>query len=380
MSVYKPARSAFWQFDFIIGGKRVHGSTGQTTRRAAEAVERQKRLEAATGQLGKVAKMTFNAAALQWWDEVGIKRGDKVDVERRLTQLVALIGPNVPLGDIDQAAVAEAIERRRGQGRARSPKKGAKVYYPANATVNRDTIEILRPILSHARSHWVKRGTVHGLPDIEWRKLRLSEPRALSRVYSADDKARWIDACDEDVRLALEMLLTYGLRFGELFFPPAALSLDPIEPTLTLQKGRKRDVILHVPIRHDHARALAARHSRAVACGLDHLWYFEGRKGPTLYTPSMVEYRISKAADAAGVSGGRRIHGARHHAASAVLKRTGNLKAVQALLGHATITSSQRYAHVLTADLRAAVEDETCEVPRYSPEVAKDDDDQSQAG
>ncbi|MBT9472929.1 MAG: tyrosine-type recombinase/integrase [Phenylobacterium sp.] len=67
---------------------------------------------------------------------------------------------------------------------------------------------------------------------------------------------------------------------------------------------------------------------------------------------------MSKAADAAGITGARRIHGARHSAASSILKRTGNIKAVQGLLGHASINSSQRYAHVSVADLRAAVEDQ----------------------
>lgn len=47
-----------------------------------------------------------------------------------------------------------------------------------------------------------------------------------------------------------------------------------------------------------------------------------------------------------------------HHAGSTILKRTKKLKAVQGLLGHASINSSQRYAHVLIGDLREALEDE----------------------
>lgn len=38
-----------------------------------------------------------------------------------------------------------------------------------------------------------------------------------------------------------------------------------------------------------------------------------------------------------GTTAGRRMHGARHTAAQRVLERTGNLKAAQVLLGHATI-------------------------------------------
>lgn len=362
MSVYKPPKSRFWQYDFVIGKRRFHGSTGQTTRRAAEAVERHKRQEAGTGQLGAVATMSLDDAALRYWTEVGMHRGDARDVERRLEALVQLIGPTKTLGDVDQAEVSRAIERRRQIGRKRGAADDAKVYYPSNATVNRDVIETLRPLLRRARTHWAGAKAPHGLPEIDWRSLRLREPRGLSRIYSPAERARWIDAADEDVRLAVDMLLTYGLRFGEVMFPPSAVDLDdPEDPALTLQKGRKRDVILRVPLRLDHARELAARLSRAQEAGLDHLWFYEtkerGRVKLVCYSPSQLEYRISKAADRAGVDGGRRIHGARHHAGSTILKRTGNLKAVQALLGHATIASSQRYAHVLTADLRAALED-----------------------
>lgn len=381
MSVYKPAKSRFWQYDFVLSGRRFHGSTGQATRRAAEAVERIKRLEAATGQLGAIARMTLDDATGKWWREVGIGRGDAVDVERRITTLLGIMGKDTLLGDIDQATVSRAIETRRGQTMVRSKKENAKAYLPSNATVNRDVVETLRPVLRRARTHWAGKDD-HGLPEIDWRALRLREPRALSRLYGSDEKSRWIEACDEDVRLALEILLTYGLRFGELFFSPASLTLDPIQPVLTLQKGRKRDVLLQLPLRLDHARALAARQSRAEAAGLDHLWFFEkvilGETVLVNYTYSQMEYRLDKAATAAGVTGGRRIHGARHHAGSTLLKRTGgNMKAVQSLLGHATINSSQRYAHVLIDDLRKALEDD---IPRHSPEAEKPDSDESKAG
>jgi integrase len=358
MSVYKRATSPHFHFDFQWQGRRFHGSTGQTTRRAAEAVERQKRLEAATGQLGAVANMTLDLAAGRYWAERGIDRGDAVDVERRIAQLLELIGKNTRLGDIDQACVAEAIERRRGIARIRSAKDDAKAYLPSNATVNRDVIETLRPVLKRARTHWTKRGTQHGLPDIDWRELRMTEPRGLSRVYTETERAAWLAACpDDSIRLAVELLLTNGLRFGELFFPLDAVDLDPQAPTLKLAKGRKRDVILHIPLRRDHGRQVAALHSRAAGAGLKHLWFHRVGKKLVSLTYAQLEYRISKAAEDAGLKGGRLIHGARHHAASAVVARTGNIKAVQALLGHASITSSQRYAHMDIKALRAAVED-----------------------
>ncbi len=366
MSVYKPAKSRIWQYDFVLNGRRFHGSTGQTARRAAETVERQRRLEAATGQLGAVAGLSLDAAAGRWWSEVGIHRGDAVDVERRIGRLIALIGPQTRLSEINQVVVADAIATRRGQTFAKSGAEDARRYPVSDSTVNRDVIETLRPILKRARTHWTSKGAQHGLPEIDWRELRLREPRAQSRLYSPAEHAAWLAACPGDLRLALDMMLTYGLRYGELFFPLDAFAPDPDEPTLTLQKGRKRDVLLHLPIRRDHGRELARRVARARAAGLEHVWFWQdGDQAVGSYTPAQVEYRLTKAADAANVPGGRRIHGARHHAGSTILKRTKNLKTVQGLLGHASINSSQRYAHVLIGDLREALE---TDIPRNSPE------------
>lgn len=153
-------------------------------------------------------------------------------------------------------------------------------------------------------------------------------------------------------------MLTYGLRYGELFFPLDALNLDVREPTLTLQKGRKRDVILHLPLRRDHAKALTELVTKARTAGVDQVWFVRAGKSLAPMTYGMLEHRISKAANEAKTSGGRRIHGARHHAGSMILKKTKNLKAVQGLLGHARVSSSERYAHVLTDELRAALDDD----------------------
>lgn len=356
MSVYTTAKSPYWQFDFVIDGTRFHGSTGQTTRRAAEAVERTKRLEAGTGQLGKVAKMTLNDAAGQWWRERGFRRGDAADIERRIGVVLRLVGPARLLGDIDQTVISDAIERRRGETFTKSNKPGAKQRPVSDSTVNRDIIETLRPILRRARTHWTPKNKPHGLPEIDWTELHLSEPTGLSRLYSRAELAAWREACPDDLLLALDMILVYGLRLGELLFPPSAFKADAEEPALDLQKGRKRDTILHVPITRQHGRELAARCARAIAAELDSVWYYQEGEKLRAYTYAQIEYRLSKAADAAGIDGGRRIHGGRHHAGSTVMKRTGNLKAVQGLLGHASINSSQRYAHIQTSDLRAMLE------------------------
>lgn len=376
MSVYKRQKSRLWHYDFQLKGRRFHGSTGQANRRAAEAVERDLRLKAALGQTGAAAAAaaySIDEAAGRWWLEAGQHRGDAAKLHGRALRLVQLFGPATRIAEIDQTAVAAAIERHRGAPFSRSNKKGARQYLRANATVNRDVIETLRPILRRAATHW----GAGPLPEIDWRELRLREPLEQVRVYSLAEQAAWLAACEgQPEREALDLMLTDGLRFGELFFPPAAFEAEG--PRLAWMKGRKRDIPHTVPLLPRQAAWLAERVRRALAAGLDHIWFEEtleaggggdGQPPAIVLKPItywMMEGRISRAADRAGIRPGRRIHGARHHAGTRVLRKSkGNFKAVQRLLGHRDIRSSQRYAHLLEDDLRDILE--AAETPDIVP-------------
>lgn len=381
MSVYKPTKSRFWQFDFVLRGTRYHGSTGQVTRRAAERAEDRIRREIAEGRLGSADSLTLDEACGRWWQDVGQHRGDAVDVERRLERLIGLLGRATMLRDIDAEMVADAIRKRRLIPYQKSRAKDARRYFPSPATVNRDVVDQLRPVLRYAEELWSRKGLT--LQPIRWGKLRLEEPAGLVRVYGEEEQRVWRAECGPTVGLALDLLLTYGPRFGELFFEPA--DYDPDGPRLTIRsrlmpdgerrRGRKRDVGGHtIPLREEHAREVAARVGRARAAGLDHIWFVEERDEATgkVTLASLTYYglqaRLNNAAERAGVGGGRLIHGTRHHAGTTVLRRSGNIKIAQRLLGHANIQSTARYAHALEDDLRAALEGGSVTESRNSPE------------
>lgn len=382
MSVYKTEKSRFWQYDFVIESQRFYGSTGQTTRRAAEKAEERKRREVGEGRYGSAESLTLDQACGAWWDDVGQHRGDAVDVERRLEMVQRLIPKATLLKDIDAETVAVAIRKRRLIPYKKSKKPDTKLYMPAPATVNRDIIEQLRPVMRHAVMLFAKRGL--RVQTIEWGRLRLEEPAGLVKIYGVDEQAAWRAECGPTSGLALDLLLTYGMRFGELFFAPA--DFDPEGPRLNIRsrlladgerrKGRKRDTGAHVlPLRSEHARDIAARVARARKAGLEHIWYVEVRDKKTgeIVLESLTYYglqaRLNNAAERAKVSPGRRIHGTRHHAGTTVLRKSGNLKLAQKLLGHANIQSTMRYAHALEEDLRAVIEADDIS-PRNSPGAA----------
>lgn len=354
MSVYKPKRSPYWAYDFVIQGRRYTGSTGQETRKAAEAFERRKRTEIAEGRDKKDAgELALEVAAWRWYRERAQGSRSASTTERRIKIMLQCVGPKTKLRDIDGNAVAEAIERRRGML--------ARGRLVANATVNRDIICPLRTILRRARV-WGARN----MPDVPWSELKLKERPELVQEYTAAERAAWIAAAGEygpAEQIFLEILLLNGPRFGEMFFPPAAVNALRKE---VLISDRKCDAYstLTLLLSDDHARRLGRLAAHALAEGWDNCW---GIRYWQMY------HRLRQAAQRAGLRHERVIHGARHHSASAIVRQSGNLKAAQAALGHASITSTARYAHVSKGDLRSILEAVSRNSPgqedRHAPET-----------
>lgn len=336
MSVYRKGR--FFHYDFVLKGRRFYGSTGQDTKRAAETVERARRLEAATGTGQDHGDLTVDLAASQYYDEVSPGKADADGLMVRLRIMVECVGKNRLLKEVDAAAVSAAITKRRTLSH----------HSLAPATINRDLIDhTLRPLLNRARKVWGAKS----LTPIDWRSVRLKEPKGIVREYSAKEIAAWRGACTDKLeRFALDLLLTYGMRFGELFFLPDAV--DGAAARLTL-KNRKAGDSLSLPLQPEHARVLAAMAST--------------RKPDETVLPFTywgLYSRLRTAAATAGL-GERAIHGARHHAATTMLRATNNLALTKRLLGHASIQSTMRYAHASEDDLRAALN----ALSRTRPEV-----------
>lgn len=376
VSVYKPQNSPYFHYDFVRKGRRFHGSTGVETRRKAEEVERKVRTEAALGILDHGEPMTLDEASGRWWTEVGQHKASARILFYRLGIVVRLLGPSTRLCDLSTLTTSIAIERRRGEtytrggirvaeprGRRWKPLP-AKTRTLANATVNSDIVKRLRAITNRARKVW----QVQGLQEIDWSRLLLQEPEPEIIHFSDPYQQAWVDACGPTERFALLLLLRYGVRFGELFFPPAAfLPSTPKGPGLALNKRKKGSMFL--PLTDTDARMIAARVGRAEAAGLDSIWIEQDEAGELVtVSKAAMQSRLRAAADRAGVDHRRLIHSIRHHVGTDVLNETGDLRLVQRMLGHADIKSTLVYAHVLDEGLRDVINS------RNSPEAIEPED------
>lgn len=358
MSVYKHGR--FWHYDFVLKGRRYFGSTGQTTKRAAEAVERTRRLEAATGSGPDAGDWTLDEACGRYWDEVAQFKRTAKDLKRQLFVVMACIGKHTRLRDIDALRILEGIAKRRTMDlkpRAKSKRRKKNMGHnlpprvPAPATINRDMIDCtLRPILRRAHRTWGAKG----LPGINWGDLRQREPKGLVQEYTDAQVDAWRGELEPLPRFWLDMLFTYGLRYGELFHSPEAV--DGVGARLTLEgRYRKNGDILKQPLRKDHARILAAMATQARA---------EERDVVNTFSYWQLASLLRAAAARAGIPSFRVIHGVRHHAATRILRKTKNLKLTKDYMGHASITSTIRYAHTHEDDIREAID----QMSRHSPD------------
>jgi integrase/recombinase XerC len=204
--------------------------------------------------------------------------------------------------------------------------------------------------------HWGREGLVPSNP-VEGLKPPKA-PKPLPKALSVDQAVALAEQASpaEHPGLAardhalVELLYGCGLRVGELVGldvqagPLAAGWLDLAEGTAhVLGKGSKRrSVPVGGPALAAVAAWLAQRGSLA-ATGEPAL--FVTRHGSRL-SSSQVRTRLQALGQAAGLATGVHPHMLRHSYASHLLQSSGDLRAVQELLGHASIATTQVYTRL----------------------------------
>ena len=222
----------------------------------------------------------------------------------------------------------------------------------APATVARK-LAALRTFFETLREH----GEVDGNPaDL------LATPRRagrLPRVLSPDEVGRLLDRIPASTPLELrdralfEIAYSSGLRAEEL----VSLDLSSVdfdaEELRVEGKGSKTRL---VPAGEPALRALARyleRSRAALAPAHDEPALFVSKSGRRLST-SDVRRRLRVWARHAAVQGGVHPHALRHSFATHLLEGGADLRSIQELLGHASVSTTQIYTRVESARLKSA--------------------------
>jgi len=172
--------------------------------------------------------------------------------------------------------------------------------------------------------------------------------KRLPTLLDADTMARLLEfradaGLDLRDKAIMELFYSSGLRLAELLGLELQ-DLDLRDRTVRVTgKGRKTRI---VPVGAPAVEALRRwLRERAAVAALDETAVFVGRGGTRL-GPRIVQRRIARWARLQGLPEHVHPHMFRHSFASHLLESSGDLRAVQELLGHANISTTQIYTHL----------------------------------
>lgn len=191
------------------------------------------------------------------------------------------------------------------------------------------------------------RGFTHN-PITGLRAPKAAKP--LPQALSVDQAVKFVELEGDDLlairdRAILELFYSSGLRLAELVNLDTGM-LDFADGTVTVTgKGSKTRI---VPLGSQAAAALQhwlAQRSTISIQPQDQNAVFITRQGHRI-TPRAVQYRVKSWAIKQGINTDMHPHLLRHSFASHVLQSSQDLRAVQEMLGHANISTTQVYTHL----------------------------------
>jgi len=191
-------------------------------------------------------------------------------------------------------------------------------------------------------------------------KLPRSLPKALSEGDMNDlletpallEREPWIDLRDTAILL---LLYGAGLRIGEAL----ALTKGTVEGLLkaghdTLQITGKGNKTRLVPLLPQTIEAMTAYRDACpllAPLGASHAFFLGARGAPL--DPAIVQKRVRETRQQLGLPDSVTPHALRHSFATHLLGAGGDLRTIQELLGHASLSTTQRYTDVDSARLNA---------------------------
>lgn len=175
-------------------------------------------------------------------------------------------------------------------------------------------------------------------------------PKVLPHALSPDEAVALVElpvASAQDARdkAMFELLYSSGLRLAELIAldcATVAASLASQELSITGKGGKTRIVPVGRPAVAALQAWLAVRQQLARP---DETALFVGQRGRRI-APRTVQHKLAQWAIRQGLASHVHPHMLRHSFASHVLQSSGDLRAVQEMLGHASIATTQVYTHL----------------------------------
>ncbi|WP_456374119.1 tyrosine-type recombinase/integrase [Thiolapillus sp.] len=335
--LYRRTDSPWWWASYTgASGRRTRRSTGAADRKEAEAILAKWKLEAhRQRQWGEQPARTFDEVMLNYLQGPGVEKRS-ADRDRLSARHLYKTFTGRVMDALAPQDIRAYIIGRQADG-------------VAPATINRE-LALLSTAINHARSElgWELPNPVRG------RKLKVPEGRV--RWITQEEAASLVEAARQ-IRQAphivdfIRLALHTGMRRGEILGlewrrVDLQAGLIYLEAEHTKAKRRRS-----VPLNAVAMDAVMNRAQfRATHCP-DSQWVFCNKRG---WRITDVKRSFATACRKAGIDDFR-IHDMRHTCAAWLVSAGAPLSEVRDLLGHASVTMTERYAHLAPENVRAAV-------------------------
>jgi integrase len=369
VKVYKPSRngkqSRFFYYDFILEGRRYQGSTKLADRRKAERWAEDLRGKIRCGEVDESGKPFKKAEipalrdfAQRFIDHVQTRNAEKPKTIEFYAQQTARLLDFEPLASarldaIDEALIEDFVQWRSQQTRRACATQTSKRESSAQAemvvtaaTVNR-SLATLRKLLRLSQ---------------EWRLIdRVPRIRLLPGennrefVLSHAEEPLYLNTAPQPLRDFAILDLDTGLRVGE------ALSLEWKDVHLVpangakfgyikIRRGKSKNARRNVPLTERTRVMLEERKAQSSLA-----WVFaENGKGPMLV--SSLDHLHAEVRKTVNMSSEFVLHSLRHTYGTRLGEGGADAFAIMRLMGHSSVTVSQRYVHPTPETLERAVE------------------------
>jgi integrase len=327
MELYRQKDSKYWTAYFVVDGRRYRKSTKQTTKArasevAADFLRQAQRNEAPVrkGQMIKLRELAEDRF-LPFVEASTLAENTKLCYQHGWKTLKLLPVADLRL-DCITTSVADTLELK-GSG--------------ANQNC---ALRTLRRMLSLAQEY----GILPAAPKI---KLRKEKQRTM--VWDAKSEEALLKVAPQPLKDVFLLCHDSGMRPNEVM----SLRWDDIlwdKSLIYVREGKTRKSTRYVPLSDRVHEALLVRFNRneTVLERFKSEWVFPSKRSKTKtghITHTGIEKPFRQARKAAKLPKELVLYSTRHSFATDLLDKTGNLKLVQDVLGHESVTTTQKYLH-----------------------------------
>lgn len=304
--------------------------------------------------LGYNYRMSIDDARIEFLEYMEIERGLSLytirNYDHYLSEFIEATGVETPTQITEEIVKKFRLDLNRRPGmapRGQDPetlKKRTQNYY----------LIALRMFLKYMQ----KKGAKTLAPD----KIELAKvPQRELDLITTEELDRIIQAADGDTlkmkrdKAILELLFSTGMRVSELCALNRDLDLSKDEFSVRGKGDKVRVVFLSQVAKDavtDYLRARTDVHEAMFIPFGARAQGDEKRGNDLRLTPRSIERTVAYYARAAGVSKKVTPHVIRHSFATNLLENGADLRAVQSMLGHSNISTTQVYTHVTDKHLR----------------------------